>query len=756
MKNGIFFLFILLIAIALVSLAILLPQTPEEPKIKKFGSYYELQKFVGEKAIGLGGIYDSQLLVARAETPGIDNGVVKELTGALDYSTTNIQVEGVDEADIVKNDGKYIYVVSGDNITIINAYPAQDARIVSTINLNGNPTQIFVNNDKLVVFGNQYSYYPYVLYGTAVKEAETMADSSKIAMPYRYYPPKTFVYVYDISNKESPVLSRNITVDGNYIDSRMIEDYIYVIFNSPINVNAENVTLPVITSNGVDKNVDASEIYYFDNRDYAYTYTTILSLNTENDQQDYNSKTILMGYSQNIFVSLNNIFVTYSKYVDYFDYADKIVDEALIPNLPLDVVVKINSVRSGEQDKYERFQKIGNVVEDYLQGLNNDERSRLEEIIESGFQEIELEIQKEIEQTVIHKISINDGNIEYKASGHVPGQVLNQFSMDEYDGYFRIVTTTSRFGGIGPVTISRSEVGKDVEDDVGIEQETKRLDDSNVGQAVEPSKPVARDTVISSPAPPQPTSLNHVYVLDSDLKIVGKVEDLAPGESIYSVRFMGKRAYLVTFRRVDPLFVVDLSNPTNPEVLGQLKIPGFSDYLHPYDENHIIGVGKEVTEAERPMIQGVKLGLFDVSDPANPKEVAKYEIGDSGTDSEALRDHKAFLFSKDRNLLVIPILLNEKVLPEPFGRYVWQGAYVFDLTAENGFTLEGRVTHVPENYTDQYYYFSPYTVKRSLYIGDVLWTVSNKILKANALNDLDEINKVELPGENLIPVTLGK
>ena len=220
------------------------------------------------------------------------------------------------------------------------------------------------------------------------------------------------------------------------------------------------------------------------------------------------------------------------------------------------------------------------------------------------------------------------------------------------------------------------------------------------------------------------------------------------------------------------MFVIDLKDPTNPKVLGKLKIPGFSDYLHPYDQNHIIGIGKNTVEASEELksgrdldfawYQGVKLALFDVTDPENPKEVSKYVIGDRGTDSYALQDHKAFLFSKDKNLLVIPVLLAE--IPEAqkkdasgseYGDYTFQGAYVFELTKENGFVLKGRITHVTDQESFKksgYYYFgSGDLVKRSLYIGNVLYTVSGKFIKMNSLNDLKELNEVKLPYSENIP-----
>jgi uncharacterized secreted protein with C-terminal beta-propeller domain len=252
--------------------------------------------------------------------------------------------------------------------------------------------------------------------------------------------------------------------------------------------------------------------------------------------------------------------------------------------------------------------------------------------------------------------------------------------------------------------------------------------------------------------------LNNVYVLNMALNITGSLEGLAPGETIYSARFMGERCYLVTFRNIDPLFVIDLSNPDAPKVLGELKITGYSSYLHPYDETHIIGIGKE-TVAEREdfaWYQGVKISLFDVSDISNPREISKYEIGDRGTDSPVLWDHKAFLFDKERNLLVIPVLetkINATQYPEgvpswAYGQPVWQGAYVFDISIDNGLQLRGKITHV-ENITDPeqgyYYFYSPFAVERSLYIDDVLYTISQAKIKMNSLENLDYINEVELP-----------
>ena len=303
----------------------------------------------------------------------------------------------------------------------------------------------------------------------------------------------------------------------------------------------------------------------------------------------------------------------------------------------------------------------------------------------------------------------------------MPGSVLNQFSMDEDNGYFRIATTKNR-------TFSRFS-----------------------GETYDP--------------------YSNLYVLDQDLKIVGQVDHLSPGERIYSARFMQNRAYLVTFKQTDPLLVIDLHDPQNPTVLGLLKIPGFSNYLHPYDETTLIGFGKETEEDEYGGViqKGVKLSLFDVSDVLHPKERAHYVFGDRGSNSIALYDHHAFLFSKDKELLVVPVDIQNgetivsplkgistNILPAPFPSR-FRGAAVFHITKED-ISLTGKVDHADEktdNEFNEYWYGYNYydtTVKRSLYIDNTLYTLSDKYLKLNQIEDLKPIKTVELkktaPGGN--------
>ncbi len=240
---------------------------------------------------------------------------------------------------------------------------------------------------------------------------------------------------------------------------------------------------------------------------------------------------------------------------------------------------------------------------------------------------------------------------------------------------------------------------------------------------------------------------SNLYVLDMSLTVVGSIEHIAPGEQVHSVRFIGDIGYIVTFRKTDPFFAVDFSNPYSPRMLSELKITGYSDYLHIYDENHVIGVGKETLAAEEgdfSWYQGVKISVFDVNDICEPKELAKYVIGDRGTDSPVLDDHKAFLFDNERNLLVIPVSVAEVdksmypngVPPYAYGDVVWQGAYAFTVSLESDEILElrGRITHIDDGDP----WDTTMQITRALYIS------ARAMMKMNALADLSEIGKLRL------------
>jgi inhibitor of cysteine peptidase len=528
-------------------------------------------------------------------------------TPSLEHSVTNVQVAGVDEADIVKTDNiGYIYVLSGNVVYIIKAFPTSLAGVAAKLTFDGMyPVGIYVNGDRLAVLGWKEGVSP-VYSGYYVPDTETIAK------------------VFDIQDRARPLLLRDLSLTGSYFNSRMIGNYLYFVASKAAYLVNETLYLPEINSNGQARQIAPSDIHYFNGTDDYYQYTTFVAVNMRNSTESPVYLTIMLGGTSDVYVSLNNMYVAFRNW-----------------NV-MSMIYPVNMQTN----------------------------------------------------TTIYRIHLRANNMTCEAKGTVPGQEANQYSMDEYDNYFRIQTTTS-VGG---------------------------------------------------------TSRNNIYVLDMNLTTIGKLENLAPGEYFHSARFMGDRAYLVTFQKTDPLFVIDLSQPTKPSVLGELKIPGYSDYLHPYDETHLIGVGKETVPAEEGYFswyQGIKISLFDVSNVASPTQIANVTIGDRGSNSPVLTDPKAFLFDKSMNLLVIPVLVAKidrnqypgEVPPNAYGNPVWQGAYVFDLTVEHGFVLRGNITHIEDgiDINDQNYW-----IERTGYIEDVLYTVSDRKVKLNMLEDLTPITEIPL------------
>lgn len=510
----------------------------------------------------------------------------------IDHSGTNIQVEGVDEPDIVKTDGRHLYVKSGNEIVILEAYPGSDAKIISRIgDVADWGTEMFLAGPRLVIFEGLYTWNET---GTTVR-------------------------IYDITQPSEPELVQEISLSGNYLDSRLIGGYAYVVTTQYALYRANAITLPVIENENTTRRVRASEVCYFDKSAPAYAFTLIASIDVLNGNVLY--KVYLTDVSRLVYVSTENIYLTSMNY---------------------------------------------------------------------GFLAWDRENDRQTETTTIHKISIDEGRIEHTASGEVTGTILDQFSMDEYDGYFRVITTTNMWW---------------------------RANDNGPG--------------------------NNVYVLNSGLRTIGKLEGLATGEQLHSARFMGERCYLVTFRRIDPFFVIDLSNPTAPKVLGELLIPGVSDYLHPYDDNHIIGLGFDSDEQGRWM-NGVKLSLFDVTDVSDPTEMSKYVVQNSWS-SLATMDHKAFTFSRELGLLIIPVDgSSDPSAPWMEHDGYYQAAFVFSVTLDEGFQLRGTITHIEDQ--DEPWRSNVSLrrdITRSLYIEDEIYTVSESMVKISSLDDLSEIKAIE-------------
>lgn len=600
------------------------------PKLENFENLYNIMKeqnkyYETNKSVSiLDTTTDSALSSSTSDIAKTESSIQKESNEReLDYSKTNVQVEGVDEADIVKTDGNYIYYVTSNKIVIVNAQNSNDLKIVSEIKYEAKeefyPSELYVNNNKLIVIGEENSNS----YNKLIE-----IDSAYSA----YNKAHTIAKVYNIENKDNPKLDREVKLEGSYLSSRMIGDNLYFIANKDIysylfkdkeisELNEEEFKPKYMdtTTSNEEKSIAYHDIYYFPDSEET-SYLNIAGFNINNNEEA-NVQTYL-GAGTDIYASEDNLYITRVKY----EYKDS-----------------------------------------KLYGYYNNHDVN----------------------TYIYKFKLENSKPTYVEAGSVPGAVLNQFSMDEKNGYFRIATTDSKSWN--------SE-----------------------------------------------TDTNNLYVLDENMKTVGKIEGLAKGEKIYSVRFMGNRAYMVTFVETDPLFVIDLSEPTNPTVLGELKIPGYSKYLHPYDETHIIGFGENTKTNEHGGVvtDGMKMALFDVSNPAKPKELYSIDIGDKGTYSDILNNHKALLFSKEKNIIAFPISISEES-----GNYKnklkFQGAIVYGLDLEKGFTEKGKIAHmqIEDGYRDYDY---TKEVERIIYIKDSLYTLSEGLIKSTNMNSMQEEGNVEI------------
>lgn len=611
-----------LVVAAIIGTALASEETGEETwgDLRKFASKEEIEAFLKEHAQG-GWNGSGHLRVTGGIAPEAGAPVATGAPTAApagDYSTTNVQVQGVDEADFLKNDGRYIYIISGDTLTIVEAFPAKDAKIVSETWIGGSPKALFLEGDRLVVFA------------TAAEEEMTTVEGSVTPVPV--WRTVTHAYIYDISDRGNPEQVRDVTFTGEYYDARMIGEYVYTLTReSPVWVY-DGIALPEVRSG--EGEAVRPDVYRPQSPLQNYVFYTAGAFSVRNDAGTLDAETFLLGYDTTLFVSQKNLYIGYRNAGPAYT----------------DVVFETPPDGTRTRDR-----------------------------------------------TIIHRFAIERGEIDYRAMGEVPGHLLNQFSLDEYGENLRVATTVEDWGWERSV------------------------------------------------------QYNNVYVLDPDLKVIGKLEHIAPDERIYAARFAGDRLYLVTFKRVDPLFVIDLSDPRHPGILGELKIPGYSDYLHPYGADHLIGVGKETNENSWGGVStaGLKIALFNVSDVNNPVLVDSVVIGEAGTDSMALRDHKAFLFMEDKKLLVIPVSEVKRVensgsrYPGSYTTATWQGAYVYSVTPQDGLTLKGTVTHRERDAS--YAWNSRDAVQRSLFMDSTLYTVSQRSIVMTDLVDGSRIKEVLIP-----------
>lgn len=588
-----------------------------------------------------------------------------------EHGETNEQVKGVNEADIIKNDGKFLYVVPSqksfweyknfldykykynekleattgvageDSIYITSGYDPNEELyknmteedfinkifIVET-GKNGALTEksaiqigkhenekieysevkeIFVDNERLIAIVDCYSYYG---------EEDREESENKSVYRYNNYKMITCAVSYNISNKEKPVEEWRVYQDGDYLSARKIGNKIVLIsnYNVPLyfdNIKITDYCVPEVYCGETACRIPSDDICVMGEVKDS-SYVVVSTLDATNYKETFNS-TAVLGGGENVYCTQNNLYVTSGRFEETISSKDGAVAEIFM-------------------------------IDDSA-----------------------------LYSTEILKFDISGDKIEYKTKGKVPGTALNQFSVDEYNGYLRIATTNGSFE----------------------------------------------------------SAKNNLYVLDNEMVIVGMIEGLAKGETIKSVRFMGDTGYVVTFEQTDPLFVIDLKNPEKPEVLGELKIPGFSNYLHPVTENYLLGIG--VNGDEDGAKNGMKVSLFDVSDKKNPKEVAKFEVqpqenGDNlwgYLDCSAFYDHKAVCWDSKNLTMYIPYRVTTEYMHTEDNSYRSEFYKTDNVIALQVNTTKGELKKI-NNYvvekSDDYGYYKP--VNRVTYIGETIYSYS--------------------------------
>ncbi len=646
--------------------------------IRTFSSLAELEAYVRENEGG--GAVDRYEFVRAAPSVMLADNVAEAMpaaqSGAKDFSGTNVQVQGVDEGDFVKNDGEFLYLLNDDALVIVRAYPPAQAAVVSTTHVPGDPESLFLAEDRVLVVTEDYE--------------KQFTFGQYDYLPLRRSVSRTRALLYDVEDREHPVLLKNWSVSGRASTTRLVGETAYLITQQGL-YEYGVINPPVVYEQR--RQLLMPEIAYFPSPMRDFRFTTITALDMQS--AELAGKTFLTGWESAVYASPHAVYFAYEQEPSWEERSRTRFFEAIVPLLPTSAQREIQRIREQKLSREKEWLAIAEVLRSVYEQLSEEELSELAERSRQAVAEWETKWNLERSSTVIQRIDIDGLKISYGGRGEVRGRLLNQWSMDEYHGWLRVATTLDYWDA------------------------------------------VARESV----------RFNNVYTLDEDLRVRGKLEQLAEDERIYAARFMGDRLYLITFRQIDPLFVIDLSHPRQPRVLGKLKMPGVSQYLHPYDDGHLIGVGKEGDEEGR--LGGVKVALYDVTDVAHPKELSSVVLGERGSDSAVLHDHKAFLFSKEKGLMVLPVkeVGARSYDPEKgfYRRSVWQGAYVFHVD-ESSIEQRGRITHARDEDEDEYYWWrSPWSIRRSLWISSVLYTISEREVKLNDIDSLEELGVVKLP-----------
>ncbi len=523
------------------------------------------------------------------------------------YSETNVQVAGVDEADLIKNDGEHLYYLTSSTLFVFDIGDPANISEVCRLNLSGEKydryaSEFFYDPETKTVSVIGSGYQNYVGYKEEVDS--TFVRESGIAADCYFPSGYTTLDTYDVGDPGNPRLIRSFSQEGSYLSSRRIGDTVYLLTsnNAYYYDYANYDVIPSVKNGPEDWALVPAQDIYIVGHNYVDTFTIVSAIDSCNPYKEVTTKAIA-GTGNTVYASLEKLYVT------------------------------------------------GTVWEGYSDDFSFDSET--------------------VYSTKVLSFSIEDGTLTAKSAGTVPGTVLNQYSIDEYEGYLRVATTS--------------------------------LDEN-----WNPS--------------------NNIYVLDEGLDVYSSITKLAPGERIFSVRFNGDRIYLVTFVQVDPLFVIDASNPKSLKVLGELKIPGYSNYLHMIGGNMVLGIGNATKDnGDFVTAAGLKISLFDVENPEKPTEKSSLVYGLSYGYSEAQYNPKALLVNAAEGIYGMPVQF-DKAAGDYGSDYV--SGYLLVKVDSSG---NLRHEYLFEN-------ISSYGTCRGAFVGDTLFLLSESTIYSFDLDSFKQLD----------------
>lgn len=619
------------------------PKRRNVAALRGFGSAEELRKYLADQAAaslaaqrsstpyfwGIIPLASPAMMASVAEDANMGGMATGDGASSDPFSTTNIQEEGVDESDIIKNDGTYIYALTSAKIRILKAVPVGELGEVGSIEVPAGASAMYLRGKTLVVLGGVYGDYGN---WSGVTTAPSIGAADIAYYPYGGRSQAT-VSVYDVTNPANPAKLATTTFDGTLTDSRLIDNKLHLVLGTTPAL-PENPTPLSLASQPLETWLPDYQVVAGDGSVVSSGDVVGWESMFRPDDPD--------GYGIVTVATLD-------------------VDQPLNPPITTSITADAETIYASRDALY-----ITDTAYSYT-----ERASRID--------------------TAVHKLAFAAGGTEYRASGVVPGRPLNQYSLGEFEGHLRIATNSSSFSLIGE------------------------------------------------------TGGNNVYVLgegvgNGKLEVTGKVEGIAPGEQIYSARFVGKRGFLVTFKQIDPLFTLDLSDPANPVVVGELKVPGYSDHLQLLDENHLLSIGKDAQDmGSFAWFQGVQISLFDVTDFANPTLMDKEIIGGRGSNSEANSNPKAFNYFAAKNVLAFPMqVYTASGGGSSYGQHEFDGLYVYRVTVANGFEYLGRIEssggQTANGCLNAYYGYT-----RGVFIGDNVYSITERGVKTAALTDVNTL-----------------